>query len=561
MPSTYSSLKIQLMATGENNTTWGDVTNVNLGTAIEEAIVGSADVAFSNANVTLTLTDTNSTQSARNMRLNLTGTATSGYNLIVPAIEKPYIINNGTDGTITVKNSTGTGIAVPAGRTMWVYNNGTNVVDAVNYLSSLTLGSALSVASGGTGTNTLTSGYLLKGNGTSAVSASIVYDSGALVGVGAGTGAKTRLQVTAAGFLNAPALGSATGAPFYFTNADAAYGLVSGVATDGRTWFQSQRTDGTASAGNLTLNEAGGNVGIGTNSVSYKLEVGGDVRIAGGGGDLRIQSATGTTTSGGDSQIYNDANNLIFTTGTTTTERMRITSTGDVTIAGGTLTVGGSNVAIGLQTTGQQVISSSTALGTSNLGSNILVVTGGVTLTLPTSAASGKAITISNISGSDITLSYTGSSGTDGPTTMAAQTSVMLVSDGGSPPYWRAFFASGGFDGSKLFDTGFKTLPQNQQTGTYTIALSDIGKHIYATAGSFTITIPANATTAFPIGTALTIITEDAGKTLAPAGGVTLVLAGTGGATTGSRTLAIGSVATLIKVGTNRWFVSGAGVT
>lgn len=138
MPSTYSSLKIQLMATGENSTTWGDVTNTNLGTALEEAIVGSADVAFSNASVTLTLTDTNSSQTARNMRLNLTGTATSGYNLIVPAIEKPYIVNNGTDGTITVKNSTGTGIAVPAGKTMWVYNNGTNVVDAVTHLTSLT---------------------------------------------------------------------------------------------------------------------------------------------------------------------------------------------------------------------------------------------------------------------------------------------------------------------------------------------------------------------------------------------------------------------------------------
>ncbi len=156
MPSTYSPLKIQLMSTGENNTTWGDITNTNLGTALEEAVVGSADVAFSSADVTLTLTDTNSTQVARNLRLNLTGTATAGYNLIVPAIEKPYIINNGTDGTITVKNSTGTGIAVPTGKTVWVYNDGTNVVDVVTRLSSLTLGTALPVASGGTGVNTST---------------------------------------------------------------------------------------------------------------------------------------------------------------------------------------------------------------------------------------------------------------------------------------------------------------------------------------------------------------------------------------------------------------------
>jgi hypothetical protein len=154
MASTYSNIKIQLMATGENTTTWGDVTNVNLGTAIEEAIVGSADVAFSNDNVTLTLTDTNSTQAARNMRLNLTGTATTGYNLIVPAIEKPYIINNGTDGTITIKNSTGTGVAVPAGKTMWVYNNGTNVVDVVNHVTSLTTtGNAIINGSVGIGTS------------------------------------------------------------------------------------------------------------------------------------------------------------------------------------------------------------------------------------------------------------------------------------------------------------------------------------------------------------------------------------------------------------------------
>lgn len=156
MPSTYSNLKIQLMATGENNTTWGNVTNDNLGVAIEEAIVGSADVTFSSGDVTLTLTNTNATQTARNLRLRCTGTTGGARNLIVPAIEKPYIVQNDCADAITVKNSTGTGIAVPAGRTMWVYNDGTNVVDAVTRLSSLTLGTPLPVASGGTGTNTAT---------------------------------------------------------------------------------------------------------------------------------------------------------------------------------------------------------------------------------------------------------------------------------------------------------------------------------------------------------------------------------------------------------------------
>jgi hypothetical protein len=154
MASTYSNLKIQLMTTGENSGTWGNVTNVNLGTALEEAIVGSADVTFSSGNVTLTLTDSNSSQTARNLRLNLTGTTGGARDLIVPAIEKVYLVNNGCADAITVKNATGTGIAVPAGKTMWVYNTGSNVVDAVTHLTSLTLGTPLPVASGGTGSNT-----------------------------------------------------------------------------------------------------------------------------------------------------------------------------------------------------------------------------------------------------------------------------------------------------------------------------------------------------------------------------------------------------------------------
>jgi hypothetical protein len=146
MASTYSSLKIQLMTTGENSGTWGNVTNVNLGTALEEAITGSVDVTFASADVTLTLTDTNTTQTARNLRLNLTGTVAAPQNLIVPAIEKVYIINNALTQTITVKNSTGTGIAVPAGKTLYVFNNGTNVVDAITHLTSLTVAGTMSAA-------------------------------------------------------------------------------------------------------------------------------------------------------------------------------------------------------------------------------------------------------------------------------------------------------------------------------------------------------------------------------------------------------------------------------
>lgn len=159
MASTYSDLKIELIGTGDQAGTWGATTNTNLGTAIQEAITGSADVTFSSADVTLTLTDTNGTQAARHLRLNLTGTSGGARQLILGSgcqIDKLYIVNNGLADDVTIKNTTGTGIVIPAGKSKFVFNNGTNVVEADNVTSAVDLTSdvtgILPVANGGTGT-------------------------------------------------------------------------------------------------------------------------------------------------------------------------------------------------------------------------------------------------------------------------------------------------------------------------------------------------------------------------------------------------------------------------
>jgi hypothetical protein len=128
-----------------------------------EAITGQATVDFSSdADVTITLTDAATTQAARNLRLNITESSSgigSVRNLILGSgcqIEKFYLINNTGTGAKTVKNTSGTGISVPAGKATLVFNNGTNVVDAASYFTSLTLGSALPIASGGTGSTSTT---------------------------------------------------------------------------------------------------------------------------------------------------------------------------------------------------------------------------------------------------------------------------------------------------------------------------------------------------------------------------------------------------------------------
>ena len=105
--STYSTnLKVQLIGTGEENNTWGTVTNNAFSNVFEQAIVGYATVNFSSdANTTLTLTDGNTSQTARNLYLNLTssGSLTATRDLIIPnnqagtaPIQKLYIVKNAT---------------------------------------------------------------------------------------------------------------------------------------------------------------------------------------------------------------------------------------------------------------------------------------------------------------------------------------------------------------------------------------------------------------------------------------------------------------------------------
>jgi hypothetical protein len=100
-----------------------------------------------------------------------------------------------------------------------------------------------------------------------------------------------------------------------------------------------------------------------------------------------------------------------------------------------------------------------------------------------------------------------------------------------------------------------KTVPQNAQTGAYTLLASDVGKHISITTGG--VTVPSGV---FAAGDIISIYNNSASaQTITQGGSVTLRLAGT--ATTGNRSLAQRGLATVLCVASNEFVISGAGLT
>jgi len=134
MASTYSpSLKITLMGDGDQAGLWGQTTNTNLGTLLEQAITGVTSITMSDANYTLTSFN-GVTDEARNAVLVVSGTNAAVRDLIPPVQEKLYtVVNNTTGGfAIRVIGVSGTGVNIPNGATCLVYCDGTNFVNGLS---------------------------------------------------------------------------------------------------------------------------------------------------------------------------------------------------------------------------------------------------------------------------------------------------------------------------------------------------------------------------------------------------------------------------------------------
>ena len=135
--ATYSTnLGLTLLATGEGAGTWGNTTNTNLGTLLEQSISGY-EVQSLTSGTTLTLTIPNGASGvARNMYLEFTG---NGSTVIVPSNKKLYFVfNNCSSGTISFKVAGQTGVSIPKGSKQILVSNGTDITAAVTNLTGET---------------------------------------------------------------------------------------------------------------------------------------------------------------------------------------------------------------------------------------------------------------------------------------------------------------------------------------------------------------------------------------------------------------------------------------
>lgn len=229
--STYSTnLRITLIGTGEEQGTWGNTTNTNLGTLLEQAITGYAAITVSDIGDTTLTTANGSSDQARNMVLNLTGTISAARNVICPGTPKVYIVKNATTGgfAVTFKVSGQTGVLIPNGAIYLIYVDGTDARQATG-----------DVTSGGTGLSSYTTGDILYASGTSTIAKlADVATGNALISGGVGVApsyGKIGLTTHVSGTL--PATNGGTGLSTYavgdivYANTTSTLASLAGVAT------------------------------------------------------------------------------------------------------------------------------------------------------------------------------------------------------------------------------------------------------------------------------------------------------------------------------------------
>ena len=376
-----TNLALGQPVTGTESGTWGDDVNNSVTSYLDIAIAGGLSVSITTTDVTLTLTQ--GTSSATNIGsttaqyaiLNISGAMTAARNLILPSSSRRYIINNNTTGgfALTVKGAATTGVTMVNGEKSHIFWNGSDYAKLSNAPggagtftsitnSGLTSGRVVYSTTNGLetdsagltfdGTNFATTGtataakfiptgssasgngmYLpatdalgFSTNGTNAV----YIDASQNVGVGTTT---LITRVTVAGGVSLSG-GAGVGNAFYpYYNSATNYNAVGSDSNGGMTFIT-----GVSSPSIRATIDSSGNVGIGTSSPGYNLNVYGSSPIIvaqdnGANGTRALIQATNTAVYFGN--VYSGSNvPIVFSIGGGSggTERMRIDSSGNLLV-------------------------------------------------------------------------------------------------------------------------------------------------------------------------------------------------------------------------------------
>jgi len=162
MSSTYSSsLRIELIGSGDQAGAWGATTNSNLAYVLDTAVAGFQEVTISSTPQFLTYVNGPSSSAALNQSVYAMlkfNSAAAASDIYAPPVSKSYIIWNNSGYTLTIYNSTvignttaaGTGIAIATGDKVQVWSDGTNFYD----VKGNNVTGTVAVANGGTGATT-----------------------------------------------------------------------------------------------------------------------------------------------------------------------------------------------------------------------------------------------------------------------------------------------------------------------------------------------------------------------------------------------------------------------